>query len=434
MKQEPLAYRMSPRTLTDFIGQEHILGPGKMLRRMIQADQLSSIILFGPPGTGKTSLARIIANTTEATFRQINAVTSGIKEIKGIVEESGNYLMNPTGRMVLFVDEIHRFNKSQQDALLPHVENGQLILVGATTENPYFEVNKALLSRSTVFQLYPLTTENIRAIILQCLEDSERGLGREKITLREDALDFLADVSNGDARTALNALELACMTTLAEEDGTIDLTLEVIQECVQKKPLRYDASGEEHYDTISAFIKSMRGSDPDATVFYLARMLEAGEDPAFIARRIVICSAEDVGMANPQALSIAVAAWQAVEMIGMPEARIVLAEAAIMVATSQKSNRAYMALDQALADVRNRDTGDIPFYLRNAPVKEMQTNLGYGTGYKYAHDYPQAVAPQEFLPERMRCKTYYDPSAQGYEAKVQAWLKVVKEILHSEGG
>ncbi len=432
MKQEPLAYRMSPLTLDDFVGQEHILGPGKMLRRMIQADQLSSIILFGPPGTGKTSIARIIANTTKATFRQINAVTSGIKDIKAIVEESGNYLMNPTGRMVLFVDEIHRFNKSQQDALLPHVENGQLILVGATTENPYFEVNKALLSRSTVFQLYPLTTDNIKEIIRQTLTDPTRGLGQEKIVLQDDALDFLADVSNGDARTALNALELAYMTTGASPDGTIDLTLEVIQECVQKKPLRYDASGEEHYDTISAFIKSMRGSDPDATVFYLARMLEAGEDPAFIARRIVICASEDVGMANPQALSIAVAAWQAVEMIGMPEARIVLAEAAIMVATSQKSNRAYLAIDQALTDVRTRDTGEIPFYLRNAPVKEMQTNLGYGTGYKYAHDYPQAVAPQEFLPEKMRGTKYYEPSDQGFEAKVQARMKVVNEILHSE--
>lgn len=430
MKQEPLAYRMSPLQLDEFVGQEHILGHGKMLRRMIQADQLSSIILFGPPGTGKTSLARIIANTTKATFRQINAVTSGIKEIKSIVEESTNYLMNPSGRMVLFVDEIHRFNKAQQDALLPHVENGNLILIGATTENPYFEVNKALLSRSTVFQLYPLSQENIREIIERTLTDPDRGLGGEKIRLHEEAKAFLAEISQGDARTALNAIELAWMTTSASPDGWIDLTAEVIHECVQKKPLRYDADGEDHYDTISAFIKSMRGSDPDAAVFYLARMLEAGEDPAFVARRVVICAAEDVGMANPQALSMAVAAWQATEMIGMPEARIVLAQAVIMVATSPKSNKAYLAVDKALADVRTRDTGEIPFYLRNAPVKEMQSNLGYSNGYKYAHDYPQSIAPLEFLPERMRGTHYYEPTDNGYEAKVSAWLKVIDERLH----
>lgn len=430
MKQEPLAYRMSPLQLDEFVGQEHILGHGKMLRRMIQADQLSSIILFGPPGTGKTSLARIIANTTKATFRQINAVTSGIKEIKSIVEESTNYLMNPSGRMVLFVDEIHRFNKAQQDALLPHVENGNLILIGATTENPYFEVNKALLSRSTVFQLYPLSQENIREIIERTLTDPNRGLGGEKIRLHEEAKAFLAEISQGDARTALNAIELAWMTTSTSPDGWIDLTAEVIHECVQQKPLRYDTDGEDHYDTISAFIKSMRGSDPDAAVFYLARMLEAGEDPAFVARRVVICAAEDVGMANPQALSMAVAAWQATEMIGMPEARIVLAQAVIMVATSPKSNKAYLAVDKALADVRTRDTGEIPFYLRNAPVKEMQSNLGYSNGYKYAHDYPQSIATMEFLPERMRGTRYYEPTDNGYEAKVSAWLKVIDERLH----
>ncbi len=429
MKQEPLAYRMSPKTLDQFVGQEHILGPGKMLRRMIQADQLSSIILFGPPGTGKTSIARIIAETTEATFRQINAVTSGIKDIKRIVEESQNYIMNPTGRMVLFVDEIHRFNKAQQDALLPHVENGNLILIGATTENPYFEVNKALLSRSTVFQLYPLEKEDIKKIIRMTLEDKERGLGNEALEMSPEAEEFLAEISRGDARTALNGIELAWMTTPADEDGVIRLSAEIMQECVQKKPLRYDADGEDHYDTISAFIKSIRGSDPDAAVLYLARMLEAGEDPAFIARRMVISAAEDVGMANPQALSIAVAAWQASEMIGMPEARIILAEACIMLATSPKSNRSYRAIDEALKDVRTKDTGEIPFYLRNAPIREMADHLGYSKGYNYAHDYPSGIAPMDFLPEKMLGRRYYRPSQNGFEKKVSNYMNFIEKHL-----
>lgn len=423
---------MSPQSLDDFVGQAHILGPGKMLRRMIQADRLSSIVLFGPPGTGKTSIARIIAKTTEASFRQINAVTSGIKDIKAIVAESQNYLMNPSGRMVLFVDEIHRFNKAQQDALLPHVENGSLILIGATTENPYFEVNKALISRSTVFQLYPLTSDDIKEIIRRCLSDEKRGLGGENIEMDQEAYDFLAEVSQGDARTALNALELAYMTTARDDGGVMHFDLSTIQECVQKKPLRYDRDGEDHYDTISAFIKSIRGSDPDAAVLYMARMIEAGEDPSFIARRMVISAAEDIGMANPQALSIAVAAWQACEMIGMPEARIILAEACVMLASSPKSNRAYLAIDKALADVRSKDTGEIPFYLRNAPVKDMADQLGYSVGYRYAHDYPRSIAPMEFMPEKMRGVRYYEPGENGYESKVKAWLEVVERHLRAK--
>ena len=429
MKREPLAYRMAPQTLNDFVGQEHILGKGKLLRRMIEADQVNSIILFGPPGTGKTSIARIIANETNSNFRKINAVTAGIKDIKTIVDESKNYLLNPSGKMLIFVDEIHRFNKAQQDALLPHVEDGTLILIGATTENPYFEVNKALLSRSTVFQLYPLSNKDIEKVILNALKDRSRGLGEFNIKMDEDALKFLSDVSNGDARTALNALELAQITTEKNSESIIHITLEIMSECVQKKTLLYDKNGEEHYNTISAFIKSMRGSDVDASLFYLARLLESGEDLDFICRRIVICAAEDVGMANPQVLSIVVSAWQAVERIGMPEAQIILAEAVVMVASSAKSNRSYMAINKAMDDVKNMDTGEIPFALRNAPVEEMSSNLGYKLGYKYAHDYPNAIAPMEFLPEKLRGRIYYEPSENGYESTISKRMKFIRQEL-----
>lgn len=422
VKKEPLAYRMSPRTLDDFVGQEHIIGPGKLLNRMIQADQMSSIILFGPPGTGKTSIARIIANTTKATFFKLNAVTAGVKDIKQVVEDTQNTFMNLTGKSVLFVDEIHRFNKAQQDALLPHVEDGTVVLIGATTENPFFEVNKALISRSTVFMLEPLKSEHIKKIIQSAVADKERGLGDLHVDINDEAITLLADMSGGDARIALNALELAILTTDMNDKGIYKITPEVIMDCIQKKAIRFDKSSEQHYDNISAFIKSMRGSDPDATLLYLAKALYAGEEPEFMARRIMICASEDVGMANPNALTVAVAASQAVQMIGMPEARIILAHAAVMVATSPKSNSSYVAIKKALHDVEHKNTGEAPMHLRNAAAKGMES-LGYGVGYKYAHDYPgNIVDDMEYMPEEMHGTYYYHPTANGYEAKIKDWL------------
>ena len=423
MKKEPLSYRMSPRTLDEFVGQEHIIGKNKLLNRMIKADRMSSIILFGPPGTGKTSIARIIANTTKAAFFRLNAVTAGVKDIKQVIEDTKNSFMNPTGKSVLFIDEIHRFNKAQQDALLPHVEDGTVVLIGATTENPYFEVNKALISRSTVFMLKPLTNEDIKKIIITAVKDKERGLGSLKIDLSDDAISLLSEMAGGDARIALNALELAVLTTDMDENGYYVITPDVIMDCVQKRTVKFDKSSEQHYDNISAFIKSMRGSDPDATVFYLARALYAGGDPMFLARRIIICASEDVGMANPNALTVAVAAAQAVKMIGMPEARIILGHAAVMVATSPKSNSAYKAIDNALHDIETRNTGEVPMYLRNAAVKGMES-LGYGVGYKYPHDFPgNIVDGVEYLPEEMRGTYYYKPSNNGYEARIKEWLE-----------
>ncbi len=430
MKKEPLAYRMAPRTLEEFIGQSHILAEGKMLRRLIEADRLSSIILFGPPGTGKTSLARVIANTTKLPFRQLNAVTSGVKDIKNIIADTRNMLLNPAGRTVLFIDEIHRFNKAQQDALLPQVEDGTLILIGATTENPYFEVNKALISRSTVFQLYPLSESEIRKIVNLALTDKERGYGGQTIEPSEDVFRFIADLSNGDARIALNGLELAVLTTMPDQNGVKRITLEIIQECMQKRSAAFDKDGEAHYDTISAFIKSMRGSNPDAALFYLAKALYAGEDIEFLARRIVICAAEDVGLANPQILTIAVSAYQAIKMIGMPEARIILAEATVAVAASPKSNAAYLGIDRALSDVKNKRTGEIPFYLRNAPVEKME-DLGYSVGYKYAHDFPYHYAPMQFLPDKIKDQVYYRPTEMGYEAKIKKWLEFLDSLNSS---
>lgn len=422
LKKEPLAYRMSPRTLDDYVGQEHIIGPGKLLNRMIQADRISSIILFGPPGTGKTSIARIIANTTKAAFFKLNAVTAGVKDIKQVVEDTQNTFLNTTGKSVLFVDEIHRFNKAQQDALLPHVEDGTVVLIGATTENPFFEVNKALISRSTVFKLEPLRTEHIKVIIKKAIQDEERGLGNLKIDISEDALAFLSEISAGDARIALNALELAVLTTDMNSRGYYEITQDVIMDCVQKRSIKYDKSSEQHYDNISAFIKSMRGSDPDATLLYLAKAIYAGEDPEFLARRIMICASEDVGMANPNALTVAVAASQAIHMIGMPEARIILGHAAVMVATSPKSNSAYVAINDALKDVETKNTGEAPMHLRNAPAKGMES-LGYGVGYKYAHNYPgNIVNDMEYMPDEMRGTYYYNPSNNGYEAKIKEWL------------
>lgn len=422
LKKEPLAYRMSPRTLDEFVGQEHIIGKDKLLNRMILADRLSSIILFGPPGTGKTSIARIIANTTKAAFFKLNAVTAGVKDIKQVVEDTQNLFMNPNGKSVLFVDEIHRFNKSQQDALLPHVEDGTVILIGATTENPFFEVNKALISRSTVFMLEPLKKSDVVKIIKMAVEDKERGLGQLPVNIREDAIDLLADMAGGDARVSLNALEVAVLTTQPDQNGQYVITTEVIQDCVQKKVVQFDKSSEQHYDNISAFIKSMRGSDADAALFYLARALYAGETPEFLARRIMICASEDVGMANPSALTVAVAAAQAVQMIGMPEARILLAHATVMVATSPKSNACYMGLDAATEDIGKKYTGAVPMHLRNAPAEGMKS-LGYGQGYRYAHDFPgNIVEDMTYLPDEMKGTVYYTPTANGYEGKIKEWL------------
>lgn len=402
---KPLAFRMSPKTLEDYVGQEHILGKDKILYRTIKADRLSSIILWGPPGCGKTSLARVISNTTKYKFTKINAVTAGIGDIKKAIEEAKNTFLNPTGRCILFIDEIHRFNKLQQDALLPYVENGTVILIGATTENPYFEVNKALISRSMIFKLNPLTVQNVYDVLKKSLI-SEEGLGSYKINIEDETLMKIAETSNGDVRTALNGLEVAVLSTKMDEYGVINITNEIAKECVQTRKAIFDKNGDSHYDNISAFIKSMRGSDPDATLFYLARAINAGEDPVFIARRIVIAAAEDVGMANPNALVVATSAMQSITMIGMPESRIILAEAAVYVATSPKSNAAYLGIDKALADVTTKDTGTIPMHIRNAPAEGMK-NEGYGVGYKYPHDYPMHQVEQQYLPDKMLGTKYY---------------------------
>ena len=401
----PLAYRMCPKTIDEYVGQEHILAKDKMLYRLIKADRLSSIILYGPPGCGKTSLARVISNTTKYKFTKINAVTAGIGDIKNAIEEAKNTFLNPTGKCILFIDEIHRFNKLQQDALLPYVENGTVILIGATTENPYFEVNKALISRSMVFKLNPLTVENVYEILKKSLV-SEEGLGSYKINIKDETLRKIAETSNGDVRTALNGLEVAVLSTQLDKNGVINITDEIAKECVQTRKAIFDKNGDSHYDNISAFIKSMRGSDPDATLFYLARAINAGEDPVFIARRMVISAAEDVGMANPNALVVATSAMQAVTMIGMPESRIILADAAVYVATSPKSNAAYLGIDKALEDVATKDTGTIPMHIRNAPAEGMKSE-GYGVGYKYPHDYPMHQVKQQYLPDKMLGTKYY---------------------------
>ena len=402
---EPLAFRVRPRSLEEYVGQEHVLGKGKILYRTIKADRLSSIILFGPPGCGKTSLARVISETTKYKFYKINAVTSGVADIKRVVEETKNFMINPAGKSILFIDEIHRFNKLQQDALLPFVENGTVILIGATTENPYFEVNKALISRSMVIKLEPLTTENIFTILKNAITRKD-GLGEYNIKIDDETLKKLAVISNGDVRTALNGLEVAVLTTNMDADGYIHITDEIIKNSVQDRKAIFDKNGEAHYDNISAFIKSMRGSDPDAAVFYLARALNGGEDPMFLARRIVICASEDVGLANPQALVVANSAMQAVHMVGMPEARIILSEAAIYVALSKKSNAGYLAINKALEDVKNKETGEVPMHLRNAPIEDMK-NLGYSNGYLYPHNFPGHYVEQQYLPDEMLGTKYY---------------------------
>ena len=404
---EPLAYRMRPKTLEEYVGQEHVLAKDKILYRTIKADRLSSIILFGPPGCGKTSLARVISQTTKYKFYKINAVTAGVNDIKKVIEETKNFMLNPIGKSILFIDEIHRFNKLQQDALLPFVENGTIILIGATTENPYFEVNKALISRSMVIKLEPLTKENIYHILKNSLERKD-GLGEYNIKIEDKTLEKLASICNGDVRTALNGLEVAVLTTQMDKDGYINITDDVIKNSVQSKKAIFDKNGDSHYDNISAFIKSMRGTDPDAAIFYLARALNGGEDPMFLARRIVIAAAEDVGMANPNALVVANSAMQAVHMVGMPEARIILAEAAVYVATSPKSNASYNAINKAMEDVANKDTGEVPMHIRNAPAKGME-QFGYHQGYLYPHDFPGHYVEQQYLPDKMVGTKYYIP-------------------------
>ncbi len=423
-KLQPLAFRMCPRNLDEYIGQEHIIGKGKMLRRMIEADRLSSVILFGPPGVGKTALARLIANTTSSNFKKINAVIAGVADIKQIVTDAQNPILSGSKRTVLFIDEIHRFNKLQQDALLPYVEDGTIILIGATTENPFFEVNKALVSRSTVLQLKPLSTDNIIKLLKNAINDKERGYGNYSIEISDETLYMMAEMSSGDGRKSLKALELAVSTTPPNSEGTIVIDKEVISDCMQKKFQVFDKNGENHYDNISAMIKSMRGSDPDATIHYLAKALEAGEDIEFLARRIMICASEDVGLANPNALLVAVAAFDAIRSIGMPEARILLSEAAICVATSPKSNASYLAIEQALDDVRNIDTGTVPMHIRNAPAEGM-SELGYKVGYKYPHDYPGHIVKQQYLPDAIVDKKYYNPTEIGYEKKIGEYLRWV---------
>ena len=428
---KPLAYRMSPLTLDEYAGQEHIIGKGKMLRRMIEADRLSSIILYGPPGVGKTALARVIANTTKSRFEVLNAVTAGVSDIKKVVSDAANPILSEGRRTVLFIDEIHRFNKLQQDALLPFVEDGTVILIGATTENPFFEVNKALVSRSTVFQLKPLEAKDILKVLKNALSDKDRGLGSFDVKVSDETLLKIAETSNGDARTSLNSIELAVMTTPPSSDGAIVITDEVMKECIQTKTVLFDKDGEYHYDNISAMIKSMRGSDPDAAVLYLARALAAGEDIEFLARRIMICAAEDVGMANPNALLIAVAAYECARSVGMPEARIPLSEAAITVAISPKSNSAYVAIGDALRDVRNTDTGVVPMHLRNAPAKGME-ELGYSVGYKYPHDFPGHITAQQYMTDATIGRKYYEPTDIGYEKKIAEYLEYVRK--NTEGG
>ena len=402
---KPLAYRVRPKSLEEFVGQEHVVGKDKLLYRTIKADRLSSLILWGPPGCGKTSLAKVISETTKYKFTKLNAVTSGVGDIKKAIEEADNPLLNPSGKCILFIDEIHRFNKLQQDALLPYVEDGTVILIGATTENPYFEVNKALISRSMVIKLEPLTKEDIFKVLKNALTNKD-GLASFNIKISDDTLMTIAEVSGGDVRTALNGLEVAVLTTKMNADGIIEITDEIASQSLNKRKAMFDKSGDSHYDNISAFIKSMRGSDPDATVFYLARALNGGEDPVFLARRIVIAAAEEVGLANPMALQLATSAMQAVTMVGMPEARIILSEAAIYVANSKKSNASYLAINKALEDVSTKDTGTIPMHIRNAPAEGME-QFGYHEGYKYPHDYPGHWVEQQYLPDKMVGTKYF---------------------------
>lgn len=424
-KESPLASRMRPTKLDEVVGQQHIIGRDKLLYRAIKADKLGSIIFYGPPGTGKTTLAKVIANTTSAEFKQINATVAGKKDMEEVVKEAKELLGMYQRKTILFIDEIHRFNKGQQDYLLPYVEDGTITLIGATTENPYFEVNGALLSRSSVFELKSLAKEDIRQLLQRAVYDKEKGMGSYKAAIDEDALDFLADIAGGDARSALNAIELGILTTERSADGIIHITLEVASECIQKRVVRYDKTGDNHYDTISAFIKSMRGSDPDAAVYYLAKMLYAGEDVKFIARRIMICAAEDVGNADPMALTVAVSAAQAVERIGMPESQIILSQAVLYVASAPKSNSAVNAIMAANESVRTVKT-TVPAHLQDAHYKGAQ-KLGHGVGYQYAHDYPNHYAHQQYLPDEIKNARFYEPGDLGNEKQTKEWLQKLRE-------
>ena len=425
-KESPLASRMRPVTLDEVVGQQHIIGKDKLLYRAIKADKLGSVIFYGPPGTGKTTLAKVIANTTSAEFEQLNATTAGKKDMEEAVKRAKDRLGMYGKKTILFIDEIHRFNKGQQDYLLPFVEDGTVTLIGATTENPYFEVNNALLSRSRIFELKPLEKQDIRELILRAVTDEKRGMGGYHAEITDEAVRFLADVANGDARAALNAVELGVLTTEPSPDGKIYITLPVAAECIQKRAVRYDKDGDNHYDTISAFIKSMRGSDPDAALYYLARMLYAGEDVKFIARRIMICAAEDVGNADPQALTVAVRAAQAVERIGLPEGQIILAQAVTYVASAPKSNAACVGISEAMEAVRTRETPPVPVHLQDKHYKGAE-KLGHGKGYLYAHDYPNHYVKQQYLPDGMEGASFYRPTENGYEKKIKEHLKWLKE-------
>ena len=424
-KESPLASRMRPTTLDEVVGQKHIIGKDKLLYRAIKADKLGSVIFYGPPGTGKTTLAKVIAHTTSARFEQINATVAGKKDMEEIVKNAKDAIGMYGQKTILFVDEIHRFNKSQQDYLLPFVEDGTITLIGATTENPYFEVNNALLSRSRIFELKPLEKQDIRELVIRAVYDTEKGMGTYSADITDEAADFLADVANGDARAALNAVELGILTTDKSDDGKIHITIDVAAECIQKRVVRYDHDGDNHYDTISAFIKSMRGSDPDAAVYYLARMLYAGEDVKFIARRIMICASEDVGNADPNALVVAVSAAQAVERIGMPESQIILSQAAAYVATAPKSNAAYMGIAKAMKTVADTRTMPVPAHLQDRHYKGAE-KLGHGLGYKYAHDYPNHYVTQQYLPDGMEGMRFYEPSENGYEKKIREHMEFIK--------
>ena len=420
-KNAPLAERMRPKVLEDFIGQKHILGKDKFLYRSIKADRLSSMIFYGPPGTGKTTLAMVIAKSTKMNFEKLSAVSAGIKDIREVVDKAKEYLKLYSKRTILFIDEIHRFNKTQQDALLPYVERGIIILIGATTENPYFEVNKALLSRCQIITIEKLSKAELREILMRALKDKEKGLGMFNVDIAEDAVDYLVEISEGDGRIALNSLELGVLTTPKDDKGIINIDLEVIKDCIQVKQAKYDKGGDEHYNTISAFIKSMRGSDPNAALYWLAKMIYAGEDPKFIARRIIICASEDVGNADPNALTVALSAFKAVETVGMPEGKIPLAQAAIYVACAPKSNAAFSGILKALDDVKNKRIGEVPDYLKDANYKGA-SDFNHGIGYKYPHDYENSFVEQDYLPPELKEAKYYEPTENGYE-------KVIKERL-----